>query len=143
MIPGTMMPLFYLYRHGLNVNSNIKKFNVPSFESAIIATYAGKSDAGLSMKRNWEVYVRDHPEILSRVELKWETPTLVNNALLIKNNTDKEITSQLISLLLSMHTTNEGKAALEQLDIKGFEKANSDTYSSMLDFKRRYDAVIH
>lgn len=143
MIPGTMMPLFYLHSRGLNVNSDIKKFNVPSFEAAIIAAYVGKSEAGLSMKRNWDVYVRDHPEILSRVELKWETPALVNNALLVNNNTDEKITSQLIRLLFSMHTNTEGKTALKQLDIKGFEPANRSTYNSTLDFKKKYDAVIH
>jgi phosphonate transport system substrate-binding protein len=143
MIPGTMMPLYYLYQHGLTVNSEMKKVNVASFESAIISTYLGKSEAGVCMKRNWEVYIRDHPEVLSIVELKWETPPLVNNALLIKKTTDEKITAQLRSLFFSMHTTTEGKAALNRLDISGFEKATRDNYKPMLDFIRSYDSVIH
>jgi phosphonate transport system substrate-binding protein len=143
MIPGTMMPLYYLYQHGLNVNSEMKKVNVASFESAIISTYLGKSEAGVCMKRNWDVYIRDHPEVLSLVELKWETPPLVNNALLVKKTTDEKIITQLRSLFFSMHTTVEGKAALNRLDISGFEKANHDSYKPMLDFIRRYDSVIH
>ncbi len=143
MVPGTMMPLYYLYEHGLNVNRDITKVHVSSFESAIISTYLDKSEAGICMKRNWIVYIRDHPEILTKVELKWETPPLVNNALLVKNNTDKEITAQLMSLFFTMHTDPEGKMALNLLDISGFEKANNDTYKSTLDFKRKYDAAIH
>jgi phosphonate transport system substrate-binding protein len=143
MIPGTMMPLYYLYEHGLNVNSDIEKLNVSSFESAIISTYLGKSQAGLCMKRNWNVYIRDHPEVLDKVELKWETPALTNNALLAKSNIDATIMAQLKNLFFSMHTDQEGKLALKQLDIEGFEKASSDTYKSTLEFKRKYDAVIH
>jgi ABC-type phosphate/phosphonate transport system substrate-binding protein len=142
VIPGTMMCLYYLQQHGLNVNSDIQKVDVSSFESAIIATYVDKSDAGLSLKRSWNVYVRDHPEVLEKVEFKWETPPLVHNALLIKNNTDKKIADELLSLFFSMQTTSEGKAALKRLDVEGFEKANNETYKPMMDFKRKYDAVI-
>jgi phosphonate transport system substrate-binding protein len=143
MIPGTMMPLYYLYQQGLNVNMEMKKINVASFESSIISTYLGKSEVGVCMKRNWEVYVRDHPEVLSIVQLKWETPPLVNNALLIKKTTDDKITTQLMNLFFSMHTTLEGKAALNRLDINGFEKATRNSYKPMLDFIRSYDSVIH
>ncbi len=143
MIPGIMMPLYYLYEHGLNVNTDIKKLSVSSFESAIISTYVGKSEAGLCMKRNWIVYCRDHPEVLSKVELKWETPPLINNALVFGNDIDKNITSQLVALFFSMHNDTEGKAALDLLKIKGFEKASKDTYKPVLDFKKKYDAVIH
>lgn len=143
VILGSMMPLYYLYEQGLNVNDDIKKIEVSSFESAIVSTYLGKSEAGLSLKRNWDVYVRDHPEVLSKVELKWETQPLVNNALLIKMKTDKNITRQLMNLLFQMHGNQEGKTALKQLEISGFEKANKGTYKSIQEFKKKYDAVIY
>jgi phosphonate transport system substrate-binding protein len=143
MIPGTMMPIYYLYQHGLNVKTDMKKINVASFESSIISTYLGKSDAGVCMKRNWNVYIKDHSEILSKIELKWETPSLINNALLVKNTIDGKIRAQLMSLFFSMQASVEGKAALNRLDISGFENATSDMYKPMFDFKRSYDAVIH
>lgn len=142
MIPGTMMPLYYLYQHGLDVNNGITRTDVPSFESAIVATYLGKTDAGVCLKRNWEVYIRQHPEILTKVELKWETPPLINNALLIKKTIDSNITNQLIKALFSMPSSQEGKMALDVLGIKGFEKADKKTYDPMLEFKKKYDAVI-
>ncbi len=142
-IPATLMTLYYLYQHGLDVNRDILRVNVASFESAIITTYVGKSEAGLCLKRNWNVYVKQHPEILKKVEVKWETPPLINNALLIKNTTDTEIAHQLSNLFFSIQTTEEGKTALSQLDISGFEKANDNTFKPMKEFKKKYDAVIH
>ncbi|MFA7273784.1 MAG: phosphate/phosphite/phosphonate ABC transporter substrate-binding protein [Crocinitomicaceae bacterium] len=143
MIPGTMMPLLFLFEKGLNVNKDIEIFPVSSFESTILSTYLNKSKAGLCMKRKWDVYVRDHPTMLDKIELKWETPALINNALLIKANTDREIVAELSSLFFQIHDSKEGRLGLEQLEISGFETADSETYVPMLDFKKRYDAVIH
>jgi phosphonate transport system substrate-binding protein len=142
-IPGTIMPLYHLYQQGLDVDHDIMQLKVSSFESAIIATYAGECDAGICLKRSWEVYISNHPEILSKVELKWESPPLVNNALLCRKNMDPLIKSQLVNLLFSMEESADGKEALNKLQFSGFEKANSATYKPMKDFKTKYDAAIH
>ncbi len=142
IIPATMMGLYHLHQNGLDVNLNIHKESVASFEAAILSVYLGKSDAGISPKRNWNVYVRDHPEILSKVEIKWETPTLEHNAILVKNSVDEKVASELMNVLFSMHGTKEAKSALDKLDISGFDKANNETFKPMLDFKKKYDLVI-
>lgn len=140
---STMMALYYLFQQGVDVNKDIVLLDVSSFESAIIATYTGKSDAGVCLKRNWDVYVKTHPEILEKVELKWKSPPLINNALLFNNTTDPQTKTLLSSLLFSMHHTIEGKKALTDLQFTGFEKATNITYKPMLDFKAKYDSVIH
>jgi ABC-type phosphate/phosphonate transport system substrate-binding protein len=142
IIPSTMMGLYFLYQNGLDVNMNIHKENVASFEAGLLSVYMGKSDAAICPRRNWNIYVKAHPEILTKVEIKWETPALEQNAVLIKNTIDMKTKSDLMDLLFSMQTTKEGKAALDQLDINGFEKADKSNYQPMLDFKRKYDSVI-
>jgi len=142
-IPGTMMPLYYLFQNGLDVNHGITMVNVSSFESAIITTYVGKSEAGICLKRSWNVYIKNHPEILSRLDLKWESAPLINNALLVKTTMDSALRSQLTELFFSMQNSEDGRKALDHLEFSGFVKANNDTYKPMMDFKRKYDAVIH
>ncbi|MES2432080.1 MAG: phosphate/phosphite/phosphonate ABC transporter substrate-binding protein [Bacteroidota bacterium] len=142
VMPGTMMPLYYLYQNGLNVNDDIVRVEASSFESAIITTYMGKTDAGVCLKRSWDVYVKSHPETLNELELKWETPPQINNALLVKEDIDSKIIAQITDVLFSMHTTPEGRAALSKVGVTGMEKANSDTYKPMMEFKRKYDDVI-
>jgi phosphonate transport system substrate-binding protein len=142
IIPGTMMPLYYLHKHGLNVNEDIQRIDVSSFESTILTTYLGKSEAGACLTRSWNVYISSHPEILSRVELKWETPPLVNNALVFKSSLDGKTIALITRLLFSMHTTEEGRLATEKLGISGFEKADDEIYKPMIEFKKRYDSLI-
>jgi phosphonate transport system substrate-binding protein len=141
-IPGTMMSMYYLHQNGLNVNHDITQVKVSSFESAIIAVYIGKSDAGVCLKRSWDVYIRNHPEILTKVSVKWESPPLINNALLAKRTMDSTVRSQLVGLFFSMQNSPEGKEVLRSLDFSGFQKADNDTYQPMMDFKRKYDAAI-
>ncbi len=142
IIPATMMGVYYLYKKGLDVNLHIQTEAVASFEAAILAVYLGKSDAGICARRNWNVYIKDHPEILSKVEIKWETQALEQNAVLIKNTVDGKLVSHLMKLLFSMGENKDARKALERLGISGFEKADNDAYRSMLDFKKKYDSVI-
>lgn len=143
MLPGFMMPLYYLYQNGLDVNHDIIQVPVSTSEASIIAAYSGECDAGLGMKRNWELNTKEHPEFLSRLELKWTTPPLPDLALVVKNTTDQKIAFQISGLLFSLHKTEEGRAALRSLGIDSFEKANAETYRPMRNFKAKYDSVIH
>ena len=143
MFPSCMMPLYYLYQNGLDVNHDIIPVNVPTADASLVAAYSGESDAGFCLKRNWELNTKEHPEFLSRLELKWTTPPLPDLALIVKNTTDQKITVQISGLLLSLHKTEEGRAALKSLGIDGFEKANTETYKPMRDFKAKYDSIIH
>lgn len=142
LIPATMMGMYFLHQHGVDVNLKITKESVASFEASIISVYLGKSDAGICARRSWNVYVKEHPEVLSKVEVKWETPPLEHNAVLIKNTVDRKDASQLMNILFAMHGKKDARKALDRLDISGFEKANYNTYKPMLEFKKKYDAII-
>ncbi len=50
---------------------------------------------------------------------------------------------RLSPVFFSAQDSKEGKQALNHLEVSGFTKADNDTYKPILDFKRKYDAVIH
>jgi len=142
LIPASMMGKYYLYTNGLDVNTNIHTEKVASFEAAIISAYLGKSDAAICPARNWNIYLRDHPDVLSKVEVKWRTPPFEHNAILVNKKLDKKITASLLNILFSMSTKSEARSALNNASIDGFEKADSTMYRSLQEFKRKYDSVI-
>jgi ABC-type phosphate/phosphonate transport system substrate-binding protein len=142
LIPGTMIPLYHLYKDGLDVNHDIHLVKVSSFEATIISAYRGESDAGICLKRNWNVYIKEHPEVLSKVAITWEVPALVHTALVVKSTIDSGTVSRLLNALLTIHTSSEGRGALKKLDIIGFEKADNDTYKPLLEFEKKIDSVI-
>ncbi len=141
-IPGVMMPLYYLHQQGLDVKKDFNRIKVSSFESAILAAFVGKADAALCLKRSWEVYSKNNPEIAVKLEVKWQTPHLLNNAVLFRNNMDSSLQENLAKALFEMHITGDGRQALKNLEFSRFEKASYNTYKPMLDFKRNYDAAL-
>jgi phosphonate transport system substrate-binding protein len=142
-LAGTMMPLLFLYKKGLDVNKDIKHLYSPSFESALMNVYFGKCSAGASKKETVVKTLRQKPEMAAKLSIMWETPQLINNAVLIKNTMEKTVGDELTRLIITLQNSEEGKKALIPLGISKFEKANASTYRPLKEFMKEYDAVIH
>ena len=140
-LAGTMMPLFFLYKNGVNVK-NIKRLYAPSFESTIMNVYLGRCSAGASKRAVAMDMFIQRPEIGAKLMIKWETPPLINNALFIRNDMDTMIASELTKLIFALQDNEEGRRALIPLDVSKFEKATSETYKPLRDFLTEYNAVM-
>jgi len=142
-LAGTMMPLFFLYKNGVDVKKAIKRLYAPSFESTIMNVYLGRCSAGAS-KRGIAIDMLEHrPEIGSKLIIKWETPSLINNALFIRNDMDTLVARELTKLIFTLQDSEEGKRALVPLDVSKFEKATSETYKPLREFLAEYNAVMN
>jgi phosphonate transport system substrate-binding protein len=141
-LAGTMMPLHYLYENGLDVNRDIQRIYGPTIESCFMNVYMGKTAAATSWIAPWKNFCKTNPEIASKLYVKWETPGIINNALLIRDNMDKKLVAELSNIIFSMRNSEEGKEALEKIDASGFELADSSTYQPLNNFLEQYRTVI-
>jgi phosphonate transport system substrate-binding protein len=141
-LAGSMMPLLYLHKNGVNVNKDLKFLYAPSFESTILNVYLGKSSAGTAWVTMWRKFVAQRPEILKKVQVKWKTASLPNNALLMSNSLDYKTRNNLLKLLLAMRRNKAGLAALKDLGTAGFELASINTYQPTKAFNDEYTSVI-
>ena len=142
-LAGTMMPLFFLYKNGVNVKKDIKRLYAPSFESTIMNVYLGRCSAGASKRAIAMDMLKERPEIDSKLIIKWETPPLINNALFIRNDMDTLIASELTKLIFTLQDNEEGRRALIPLDVSKFERATSETYKPLKEFLAEYNAVMN
>jgi len=142
-LAGTMMPLFFLYKNGVNVKKDIKRLYAPSFESTIMNVYLGRCSAGASKRAIAMDMLKERPEIDSKLIIKWETPPLINNALFIRNDMDTVTASELTKLIFTLQDNDEGRKALIPLDVSKFEKATSETYKPLREFLTEYNAVMN
>ena len=142
-LAGTMMPLFFLYKNGVNVKRDIKRLYAPSFESTIMNVYLGRCSAGASKRAIAMDMLKERPEIDSKLIIKWETPPLINNALFIRNDMDTPIASELTKLIFTLQDNEEGRRALIPLDVSKFERATSETYKPLKEFLAEYNAVMN
>jgi len=142
-VGATMMPLYFLQTHGLDVNRDIERLFVGSQESCIMNVYLGKSAAGTTIALRWNSFSKKHPEIAAELEVKWETPPMINYALLVRDDIPKEVVDKMASLLFGLQTHEEGRKVLSATDITRFEAATAETCKPVADFLEKYRAVVH
>jgi phosphonate transport system substrate-binding protein len=141
-LAGTMMPLFFLYKNGVNVK-DIKRLYAPSFESTIMNVYLGRCSAGASKRAIAMDMLKQRPEIDSKLIIKWETPPLINNALFLRNDMDTLTSGELTKLIFTLQDNEEGRKALIPLDVSKFEKATSETFKPLKEFLAEYNSVMN
>ena len=102
--------MVYLFKKGLNVNKEIKLKYLESFESVILNIYLGKCSAGLTTINGWNSFLKNRPEIATKVSIKWEAPEVVGNLSLIRNDVSEPTISQLRTHDLDYALEETGKS---------------------------------
>jgi phosphonate transport system substrate-binding protein len=141
-LAGAMMPLLFLYRQGVDVNGDLRRTYFTSFESAMLNVYLGHASLGATWKPMWEMYLRQRPEIASKLEARWETPPLVNAGVLFRFSIDSNLAAKLAGLFFQMGKDEQSRRALQRLKISGFAPADSTSFRPMEAFLKEYEAVI-
>jgi len=139
---ATIMSLYYLHTQGLDVNHDIKKQYTVSHESSIMNVYLGKTMGAASWSLAWKRFELQNPEFASKLQVKWETPALINNACLVRSDVADELAGKVTALLLAMKNDVQGKKILDNIFISTFETASIDTYKPASDFMEKYKAAI-
>jgi phosphonate transport system substrate-binding protein len=142
-LAATMMPLYYLHTHGLDVNQDITRLFSGSQESSIMNVYLGKSAAGATWPAPWQAFVERNPQIGAELEVKWETPSLLNNSLVARDDVPQQVVDKVKSLLENLHTHEEGRHLLAALPLECFESATDATYQPVRDFMEKYFETVH
>ncbi|MFH2124313.1 MAG: phosphate/phosphite/phosphonate ABC transporter substrate-binding protein [Pseudomonadota bacterium] len=142
-LAATMMPLYFLHTHGLNVNQDIRRLFSGSQESSIMNVYLRKSAAGATWPPPWQSFAARNPKIAAELEVKWESPPLVNNGLVARDDLAPEMVDKVQALLLHLHTHEEGRQLLSALPLMRFESATDATYQPVRDFMKKYTESVH
>jgi len=138
----TMLPLYFLHTSGLDVNRDIARLFSGSHDSAILNVYLRTSAAGATCPSSWKAFKERYPEIAAELAVKWETPQLINNGLVSRDDVPAELTARVARLLFTMNDNEEGRRLLAALPLKRFEPATPETYTPVYAFMERYNKVI-
>ena len=141
-LAAAIMPQWFLHEHGINVMRDIDNRYVGTQESSIMNVVLGKSAASATWPLPWRAFQKEHPDLASQIEVRWETPPLVNNAMTARDNLPAPIVQQVGALLAGLHTSGEGQAILARMALSRFEIANDATYEPVRTFVRRFEAEV-
>ncbi len=133
-LAATMMPQYYLQTHGLNVMRDVDNRYVGSQESSIMNVFLGHTAAAATWPPPWRALSRERPQLAQQLEIKWQTSSLPNNGLVVRQDVSPEVVEKVAALLFTLHTIAEGRVILERMELSHFEAANDATYQPVRKF---------
>ncbi|MFH0821888.1 MAG: PhnD/SsuA/transferrin family substrate-binding protein [Pseudomonadota bacterium] len=137
-LAACIMPQYFLHNHGINVNADIENRYVGSQESSIMNAYLGLTAAGATWPPPWRAFQKDNPREAAELEVAWETESLVNNSVMVRNDVPAQVGEQVRALLLGLDGTKQGASVLVGLETARFLPASDEDY----DVVRRYVSLF-
>ncbi|QEP45186.1 phosphonate ABC transporter substrate-binding protein [Ectothiorhodospiraceae bacterium BW-2] len=141
-LAAAIMPQRFLYDNGIDINREIDNRYVGSQESSIFNVLLGEVDVGVTWPIPWRLFQRDHPARAKELFVAWETPQLLNNSVMIRNDLPPTLAKQLLPLLLQLHQHPEGRDILRQMETAKFHASNDESYHSVRQFITDFERHI-
>lgn len=141
-LAACIMPQYYLHRHGIDVNRDIQNAYVGSQESSIMNAYLGQSAAAATWPPPWRLFQRDHPAKAAQLELIWETPPLMNNSVMLRDDMPAAVGETIRQTLLDLPQTPEGQKILAGMSTARFHAADDASYAKVRDYIATFEREV-
>ncbi|WP_178862108.1 phosphate/phosphite/phosphonate ABC transporter substrate-binding protein [Thiomicrorhabdus cannonii] len=141
-LAATMLPQAYLHSHGLDVNHDIDNRYVGSQESAIMNVYLGNTAAGATWPSPWRALGKERPEVQQALKVMWETETLPNNSVVVRDDVPEALARQVQTLLTHLHESDEGRDVIQKMGLSAFSSADNRTYDKVKEFITAFSQTV-
>ncbi len=141
-LAGCIMPQWFLHTHGLDVNRDIESRYVGSQESAIMSALLGQAAAGVTWPPPWRALVKEHPAEAAQLRMIWETPPLINNAVLARADIPPDVRTRVRRALLELARTAGGRGVLANMQTARFLPAGDANYDVARRFVDRFEREV-
>lgn len=141
-LAATMLPQYFLQTHGLNVMTEVTNRYVGSQESSIMNVFLGDVDAGATWPPPWNALRKERPELEQQLEIRWQTQSLPNNGLVVRDDVPAEVVNQVAALLFDLHNHEEGRKILAKIELSKFEAASNETYQPVVAFIKEFNTAV-
>ena len=141
-LAAAIMPQYFLYQHGININKDIQNKYVGSQESSIMNVYMGDSAAGATWPPPWRLFQKNHPDEAAHLKLAWETAPLQNNSVMVRDDVPAAVRAGLKKALLDLHQTSVGQKILADLESARFHGADDASYEGVRNFITRFERDV-
>lgn len=137
-LAATMLPQYFLFKNGLNVLKEAKNIYAGSQESSIMNVYLKYTQAACTWPPPWQAFIQSDPDKAKELEVRWETESLPNNGLVVRDDVSEDLVVKVRRLLLGLHDSEEGKNILKSMGLSRFEIADERTYKPIKKFVDKF-----
>ena len=104
--------------------------------------YLGKSAGGATWSQPWRLFQRDHPVEAAQLELLWETPPLMNNSVMLRDDVPAAVGDIIRKTLLDLAQMLEGQKILNGMSTAYFHAADNDSYDKVRDYIATFEREV-
>jgi phosphonate transport system substrate-binding protein len=141
-LAACIMPQYFLFESGININVDIQNRYVGSQESSIMNVYLGLTDVGVTWPPPWREFQIDHPSEASELKIIWETKSLVNNSVMVRNDVPDDIQKQVQELLIGLNKSDDGLAILKEMETAYFLPATDKDYNVVRTYIDQFEMKV-
>lgn len=141
-LAAAIMPQYFLYTKGIDINKDIQNVYVGSQESSIMNAFLNKSAAGVAWPPPWRQFQKDHPIEAAQLKVIWETPPLINNSVMVRDDVPDEIREKVRAVILNLSQTSRGKVILAGMETSDFYPANDANYELVANYIQHFEKVV-
>ena len=141
-LAAAMMPQYFLQQAGVNVVQDTKSVYVGSQESSIMNVHQGLVDVGVTWVPPWRLFQKEQPDLAQDLKVIWETPSLVNNSVMVRDDVPENVVQALRQALLGLSGNEAGQQVLSASFTKGFYPASNADYEPVAAFIKQFEATV-
>jgi len=141
-LAACIMPQYFLHTHGIKVTTEIDNRYVGSQESSIMNAYLKQTAAGVTWPPPWRAFQKDFPKEAADLQVIWETPSLINNSVMVRDDVSSLVREQLQRSLLHLHESQEGRDILAGMETDRFYPASDADYEVVRQFVERFEKEV-
>jgi phosphonate transport system substrate-binding protein len=90
----------------------------------------------------WRLFQKDHPVEAAQLKVIWETPSLINNSVMVRDDVPVNVREGIKKTLLNLHDTPEGKKILKELETSRFYSADDASYDIVRKYIARFEKEV-
>ncbi len=130
-LAACIMPQYFLYTHGIDIKRDTESRYVGSQQSSIMNVYLRQTTAGATWPPSWKAFQKEHPAEASELEVLWETPNLINNSVMARQDIPEKVRENAGNELMHLHESSEGQAILDGIETERFFEASDSDYNAV------------
>lgn len=141
-LAACIMPQYFLYCSGISVSTDIENHYVGSQESSIMNVYLGLTAAGATWPPPWRAFQKDHPAEAGKLKIIWETESLINNSVMVRDDIPADIREQIRELLIQLQNSEQGKKILAGMETTRFLPASNTDYDLVRKYMAQFEKKV-
>jgi phosphonate transport system substrate-binding protein len=141
-LAAAIIPQYFLYTHNIDINKDIENIYVGSQESSIMNAYLGNVTAGATWPPPWRLFQKAHPEQAKQLKVIWQTPSLINNSVMVRDDIPDDISKKIQELLINLAKSEQGRLILSGMETAKITRANNNSYDVVRSYIQNFEEKV-